>query len=279
MGRMFKSPKFYKLLGAIAVIAGISVGGFFLFDALGLMNPEAMEETLSGFGFWLYVVYIVLFIVQAVFLSFIPGNTTLFITAGFLLFGGNFWITLAVGSISVILASIALYMVGRFGGRNLMFWLFGKENIERRLDWVGTKGTNAVPWLFLIPFMPTDLICLICGASKMRFWQFMLIVMVFRPFEVLLLIAYNFLIPMILDHATIFELILLVNVMVINLVLLVLYHKTLLKFFRKYTSPIRDVFRMPEQQSPTKAVGPCCANAEVQTDDVTRVKKSKPSDN
>jgi len=158
------------------------------------------------------------------------------------MFGGDIGITFLVGSIAIIFGSMALYCVGRFGGRKLMFWLFGKESVEKQLNWIGEKGTKAVPWLFLIPLMPTDLICLICGASRMSFWKFMLIVIVFRPIEVLLLISYNYIIPIILEYDPLIIL-LLINVAIINLVLLFIYYKAIVKLFNKYTEPLINPFR------------------------------------
>jgi len=121
---------------------------------------------------------------------------------------------------------------------------------------VGSKGTHVVPWLFLIPLMPTDLVCLVCGASKMRFWQYMLIVCVFRPVEILLLISYNYIVPVLLSFEPIIV-ILIVNIVIIDLVLLFIYYKALMKLFKKYTKPFTVMFSAPiKKNEPTTIVKP-----------------------
>ena len=95
----------------------------------------------------------------------------------------------------------------------------------------------------------------------MRFWQFMMIVVVFRPVEVLMLLSYNYLVPLVLENATVFEIILIINVAIIDLVLLFLYYKTIIRLFKKYTAPIASPFKKPV----IKSEAPCdCAPAPIQ---------------
>ncbi|MCL2621453.1 MAG: VTT domain-containing protein [Firmicutes bacterium] len=252
-----KSQKFWKFVVTVCFLVALSFGILLAFEKLGLTNPDKLAETLSGLGFWLYVIYIGLYLVQSILLCFVPGNTTLFVTIGFFLFG-DFWTALIVCSIAIMLSSCLLYFVGRYGGRNLMYWLFGKEAVEQKLQWIGEKGIKAVPWFFLIPMMPTDLICLICGASKMRFWQFMLIVCVFRPVEVTLLISYSYIVPYILSYEPLI-IILVINIVIIDIVLLFLYYKAIMKVFQKYAKSVGDQFMNPIRKYNEKH---CVANVE-----------------
>ena len=234
--RFWKSKKFWKLMMTLSIIASVTTGAFFLFRALGLNDEEGLRQTLDGLGIWLYVAFIGLFITQALVLSMVPGNTTLFVGVAFLLFD-NFFVTLLVCSIAIVLSSMVLYTVGRYGGRRLLYWLFGKEAVQGKLEWISHEGQKAIPWLFLIPVMPNDLMVLVCGASKMRFWQFMLIIIVFRPMEVALLILYAYVFSTvdIMDvvRNNPLEVIIVINLLIIDLVLLGIYHKNLLRLFKK----------------------------------------------
>jgi len=68
----------------------------------------------------------------------------------------------------------------------------------------------------------------------MRFWQFLLIVVVFRPIEVTLLLLYPVIIGSdFVQDMEVWQRILVVNVLIINAVLLVLYHAQLIKLFNR----------------------------------------------
>jgi membrane protein DedA with SNARE-associated domain len=135
--------------------------------------------------------------------------------------------------IAILLSVPLLYLLGRYGGRKLLFWLFDKEKLEKNLEWFANNGSKGVPWLFLIPFFPTDLLCVVCGAAKMRFWQFILIAVVFRPLEALLLIGYRIVGEEALSRLSTIELLLIINVIIIDIILLVIYHKALLGWFNR----------------------------------------------
>jgi len=222
-----------KIFVTIGIIAAFTVGFFFLLRGLGLTDPATFEERVGELGFALVIIFFFLYITQSLFLSFLPGNTTLFISViAATIFGPNFWYILLIAGVSVIASSIALYFVGRYGGRKLIFWLFGREKVEAKLDWFSTKGATVVPWLFLVPFMTTDLLCLICGAAKMRFLQFLLIVIIFRPVEVAVLIWYRTIFNtwLALDPLDQFYTL---NLMIINIFLLVAYHKKIILAFNQ----------------------------------------------
>ncbi|MCL2587642.1 MAG: VTT domain-containing protein [Firmicutes bacterium] len=185
----------------ILLLVAFSVGCYFAFKALGMLDKVRMQEMLDNKGFFVAaVLYISLFIVQAVFLSLIPGNGTLFIGVGWYIFG-NFWMAFTIIVIANFISSLMLYGIGRWGGRRLLYWLFERDSIERKLDWLSKNGVRVVPFLFLIPIMPNDLVCVACGASRMKFWKFLVIIAIFRALEILLLMVYFTYIPKIFKAA------------------------------------------------------------------------------
>ncbi|MCL2846968.1 MAG: VTT domain-containing protein [Firmicutes bacterium] len=232
-----RAQRVYRLLFVLGMLVGVAAASFFTFRHFGLnLNPlnPTDPEVLADMGFEIYLIFIALYIVQAVTLNIIPGTTTVFISViGFTLFGQNLWITFAVAVVCKLFTIPILYALGRWGGRSLLFWIFGREKLEKRLDWIADNGARGVPWLFLVPMFPTDILCVACGAAKMKFWQYSLIAVVFRPIEVLLLISYSWGVPIIIESTTTWELFLLINVVILNFVFLVIYHKALLAWFNK----------------------------------------------
>ncbi|MCL2370844.1 MAG: VTT domain-containing protein [Firmicutes bacterium] len=281
VGKYLKKPQTLKLAVTLVILVGVSVGAFFTFRALGMlpgsvyryeMQPHTYAwVTSEHYGFDIYTripgvyewvrvqtpprliheqqgivlagfIFVILYLVAALFLGLVPGTTTAFTVIAFLLFMPpssmnirGFMQALLVLSIAKFLSSLTLYYLGRFGGRRLMFWMFGKDKVEKRLNWLSEQGTKVLPWMFLVPMMPNDIVCMICGSAKMKIWMFMLIVFVFRPIESVLIWVYTVLLFgsnwwIGLDIAT---QVLLINIVIVNIVILIGYHKILLKIFKK----------------------------------------------
>ncbi|MCL2569941.1 MAG: VTT domain-containing protein [Firmicutes bacterium] len=229
-----------KFVFVFFMIAGFTIGMYFVFRAFNLDIFSDEPVNLGAQGAALFLIFLFIYVAQALTLNLLPGTTTFFVSIiAYNLFNQSFLITFLASVPAVLLGSVALYFLGRYGGRKLLYWLFSKDALERRLGWFERNGTKGVPWLFLIPFFPTDLLCLTCGAAKMKFWQFMLIVVVFRPIEVGVLLVYRLVVPGLLEATELWEQIIIVNIIVINIVLLVIYHKTLLGFFNKTFNPRR----------------------------------------
>ena len=191
-----KQKRLLRFLTVALIVVAVTASFYFLFRTLGFLDADSLSESLQNDGMRVYAIFIALFVIQALCLCMIPGNTTLFIMTAWILFDGDFWTVFPVCLMGVWLSGIALFFLGRYGGRRLIYWLFNKENVDKRLDWLSTKGAKMLPIFFLIPFMPNDMICAVCGMSKLKFWKFMLIIIPFRMIEVLMILTY----PRIIDH-------------------------------------------------------------------------------
>jgi len=212
---------------------------YFLFlHGLGIdiFNSNSVDNAnLGEIGVMLMFTFIGLYILQALTLNLLPGTTTVFISGlAWFLFQGDFLVAYMVSLCAILITAFILYFYGRYAGRNVLYWMFGREKLDKKFEWFARNGTKGVPWLFLIPFFPTDLVVITCGASKMKFWQFTLMVMVFKPIEVALLLAYPLLFTSgFMQNLTPLEIIMGINLIVINVFLLILYHRGLLKLFNK----------------------------------------------
>ncbi|MCL2587301.1 MAG: VTT domain-containing protein [Firmicutes bacterium] len=232
--KLARRSKIKKFIFVIFMLGAVSTGAYFSFYALGFDIFGGTAPDIGGNVAAIITIFLVLYLVQSITLNIIPGTTTFFITVLAVSMFSELGVplTFLISITAVLMSSVPLYFVGRFGGRKLMFWLFGREAVEKKLDWIARNGAKGVPWLFLIPFMTTDLLCVICGASKMNFWHFLLIVIVFRPIEVAMLV---FLYPFILGELPSDPLILflLINLLIVNFFLLVIYHRAILKIINR----------------------------------------------
>ena len=254
-----KGMRLKRIAFVLVMLAAVTVGMYFVFREFGFDIFADEAPDLEANGFVLAMIFIGIYLVQCLTLNLLPGTTTFFISfVAFNLFGGwgNFLVLFSVSVAAVLIGSVALYCLGRFGGRKLLYWLFNKEALDKRLDWFARNGSRGVPWLFLIPLFPTDLLCLVCGASKMRFWQFLMIVVVFRPIEITLLLLYPEIIGsnIVQEQMYVWQRILVVNVLIINVVLLVLYHRGLIRLFnrtfnrKRYHQDIESEQRIHEEE-------------------------------
>ena len=164
-----KWQKILRLAIALTVIIGISVGLFFLFRGLGLTNVDTLQSYISSTGGWSVVVFLLIYIVFTTLFSFVPAASMTLILVGIALFGAN-WKTFLICFAGVILASVAMDLIGRFGGSRLIKALIGKEDYENALTLVQEKGMVYVPVMYLLPVFPDDAICMVVGATKMNFW-------------------------------------------------------------------------------------------------------------
>lgn len=166
-----KLKKYLKILIVLLVVAGISVGLFFILRANGLTDPDLLRDFIKKTGPWAIIVYIVLRVLCTVFLSFVPACSMIFDilsvkTFDYLPLPVVFLICFA----SVLFTSIVMDLIGRFGGNKAIIKILGQEEYDEAEGLVQEKGMVYVPVMYLLPIFPDDGICMVTGATKMNFW-------------------------------------------------------------------------------------------------------------
>ena len=164
-----KRRKIIRLLIALLVIISISVGLFFIFRAAGITDIEKMQEWISATGAWSIVVFLLVQIAFTTLLSFVPVASMSFILLGVALFGPN-WKTFLICFSGVIISSVLMDLIGRFGGSKLIKLLVGEEDYNNATALVHERGPVYVPVMYLLPMFPDDAICMVVGATKINFW-------------------------------------------------------------------------------------------------------------
>ena len=162
--------KVIRITIAVLVIAAISIGVYFAFKALGIMSVDTLREKIEKFGSASWIIFLILQVVCTSLLCFVPATSMTFILVGMALFGHwEPWKVFILCFSGVILASVVMDLIGRFGGSRLIQKLIGKDEYESTLDLVQEKGMVYVPVMYLLPVFPDDAICMIVGATKMNF--------------------------------------------------------------------------------------------------------------
>jgi uncharacterized membrane protein YdjX (TVP38/TMEM64 family) len=168
------------LVAAVGILVAVyyigkSYGWFTFFESM-----DSIRNYVSSFGPMAPLIFFLLQFVQVI-ISPIPGNITTI--AGGLMFGfvNGFLISFA----AVFLGSICAFLLGRKFGRPLVERIAGKKNVDKYMVTVSSRQKIVLFLMFLFPFFPDDLLCLVAGLTAMRLRYFAVLVLVTRPFGLL----------------------------------------------------------------------------------------------
>ena len=176
-----KSIRGWVELGA--VIAGL-VALYFWLDARGYLavfeSTETLQEYVGSFGVWAPLVFILLQIAQVI-CAPIPGNVTTL--AGGAMFG--FWPAMAYSMLAVFVGSMIAFGIGRWCGKPVIYRLASPAIVDKYLVVLASKQRLTLALLFLLPFFPDDVLCLLAGLTGYSWGWFAGMVLLTRPWGVL----------------------------------------------------------------------------------------------
>lgn len=167
-----------KILITVLAIVALSVGVYFALKALGVTDLEGLRELVERCGAWGWVVFILLFVISATLLCFMPGTSATFIAISIVLFGALYGFI--ISTISVFLASSLMFFLGNTLGEKITEKLVGKSSLEKAQNLLDMKSKMLLPLMFLFPIFPDDALCAVAGMTKMKYWYFAIIVIIFR---------------------------------------------------------------------------------------------------
>lgn len=162
--------KLISLLLIIALISLITLGVLFATGVLhydeGFVFNSHIFDSFKGkwYGF---IVFILIQTLLSMLLCVIPGVAAAFVMFSSVLYP-NPWMAFLLSYSCVIFASSILYIVGRIGGYKLCEKFLGKEDCEKSLELLRTRGTVYFPLMMLFPIFPDDALVMIAGVTKMK---------------------------------------------------------------------------------------------------------------
>lgn len=165
------------VLAAVAVLyyVGKNNGWFTLFE-----SKESLQQYVASFGAWAPLAFFTLQFLQVI-ISPIPGSVTTL--AGGVLFG--FFPGFILSFTAVFIGSLGAFLLGKKFGRPLVERIAGKNIVEKYMDTVSSRQRILLILMFLFPFFPDDVLCLIAGLSAMSLPSFALIMLCTRPWGLL----------------------------------------------------------------------------------------------
>ena len=176
-----KLKKYLKILIVLLVVAGISVGLYFLLKHLGYTDVDKLKGLIQKTGPWAIIVFIALRVVATIFLSFMPACSMMFDLLSLATFSYLPPVTIfGICFASVVITSVVMDLIGRFGGNKAIVKILGQEDYDEAKGLVQEKGMVYVPVMYLLPIFPDDAICMVSGATKMNFWVHLLEIILCR---------------------------------------------------------------------------------------------------
>lgn len=168
------------LLLAILLVVG---GGALLWESgffAALGSQQEMRDYIQQFSPYSHLCF---FLIQflSVLLAPIPSNITAL--AGGLLFGT--WVSFLLTWVAVVLGSVLVFLLARHLGQSFVEQAVSQSVAARYLDIIQRKQDVFLALVFLFPFFPDDLICILAGLTTIPFRRFLLIVLFTRPWGLL----------------------------------------------------------------------------------------------
>ena len=174
-----------KLLSLILIIALISLFTLGVLMLTGVLNYDDgfvfNEHILDAFKdkWYGFIVFILAQTLLSMLLCVIPGVAAAFVMFSTVLYP-NPWMAFLLSYSCVIIASTVLYTIGRLGGYKICEKILGKEDCEKSLDLLRTRGTVYFPLMMLFPIFPDDALVMIAGVTKMKLSWFIPSIIVCR---------------------------------------------------------------------------------------------------
>lgn len=181
MAGLRKETKHKLIKGGIAilVIATFFIVMWIICKSLGLNTIEGIKSLVLSGGAWSGVLYIALYTILCIVLCFVPGTSMLMIGAGVAIFGAN-WKTFLMCFAGVVLSSMLMYVIGRFGGSKAISFIVGKEDREKAVSLLNERGTIYFPAFMIFPLFPDDALCCVAGLGRMNIWFYLLSIVLGR---------------------------------------------------------------------------------------------------
>jgi uncharacterized membrane protein YdjX (TVP38/TMEM64 family) len=165
-------PLVIAAAAAVGILAAVLVH---LMGLRGLTSLEGVVRCIRGAAPWSHVTFLLLQL-SSVILAPVPSN--LMATAGGACFG--FWQGFAMTFCSVTAGSLLTFSLSRRLGRGWARRMVEEKVSDKYLSLLERKRDSFLVLVFLFPFFPDDLICILAGLTDIPFRRFGLIVLLTR---------------------------------------------------------------------------------------------------
>ncbi len=171
-----------KVLSVVLVFALVSVGLYFILSAFGLVSIDEIRKMIEHSGKMAFLVYLIVQTLILIAFCFVPEVNLALIVLGVVLFKPLEAFILCLAC--VFISNTALFFIGDKFGEKICAKLIGKKELEHLQDLIDGKSKAILPILFVIPCIPDEALCLVIGMTKIKYWYFILVSLIYHTIEI-----------------------------------------------------------------------------------------------
>lgn len=203
---------------------------YFLLKQFNITSISTLRDFIAKFGAGAWAVFLITQIVLSVPIFVVPFEDELWVTLAIILFGAKIGFLLSVAG--MIAVSSILYFCGNKFGVKLAQKFVGKKELEDVQKKSEIKSALSLPFLYLIPLFPHDILCVTSGINKINFAYFFVVTLLLRSIEI---VAICFMGGSLIDWKSLsaFEWLVLSNLAIIDIYLLTKLSKFMEKRLEK----------------------------------------------
>lgn len=179
---MRKFRKILIILLVLGIISLLSIGLYFLLDYFDITDIKTLRKFISRFGKLAWLAFLILEVIISTPIFIMPLEDEFWVTLSILLFDVKIGCILSV--LAMIISSALLYLFGRTCTFNIIKKFVGADTLNDVQRKFSVKSKLSLPFLYLIPFFPHDVLCIVAGSSKMSFWYFLIVTLIMRSIEI-----------------------------------------------------------------------------------------------
>ena len=172
-----------KGIGLGAVVLLLAAGGWGLYSSgffAACTSQQALQDYIAQRTPYAHLWFFLLQFLSVV-LAPIPSNVTAF--TGGVLFG--MWQAFFLTWVAVFSGSLLVFGLARLLGRGFADRVVSRRLSEKYQAVIRAKTTPFLTLAFLFPYFPDDVLCILAGLTDISFRRFALIVLLTRPWGLL----------------------------------------------------------------------------------------------
>ena len=178
-----KNNAFFKLFIVISILIVGVYAIYFAFIKTGLVTHidsfydiKMLILKYKNQGILIYT------IINFLQVTFVPLPSSVTILAGTAIFGP--FLAFVFATIGIMLGSILAFFIGRFCSKPILYWIFGKEKVEKYEKLLSSRTKLILFLTLFLPFFPDDMICMLAGITDIKFKDFLFIALFSRSFGI-----------------------------------------------------------------------------------------------
>lgn len=170
--------KIYNIVFALLVVLIVTLAALLILYCTGIiyfndgvqLNTALFNSFKNSWYGWIIIILIQ--VVLTTLLCFVPGFSMTFILLMQTMFD-KAWQAFLIAFIGVMLTSMSMYLVGRFGGYKICRRILGAKDCERASELLNNKGAVYFPLMMMFPMFPDDALVMIAGTLRMKLAWFL----------------------------------------------------------------------------------------------------------